>query len=409
MNLQKALYRKNNKGIPTVWYGGIIRDNLLLIEYGILGKTITSETINTGNRTADAELLTRVNSKRKEGYVTLSEVTDHDDLPVEKSSIIHYLTTYLTEDRQSSTGAMLPQLAKLYDNSNDKLFKDNKWWIAQYKINGLRGMIGARHNTGDLFKPVKLTFQSREGTYWTSLDNLEEYLLKAIPKQLLSNMLDYGWLLDGELYIPNESVNDINSWVKTPTHYGNKVIQYWCYDIVIPGMLQSNRINLLDELLFLYQISFKTKEQHYNNTERLVYLESFTCRNHEKAVSIRNKGIELGFEGFIGRDPNKEYQHGKRNLSMIKFKRTTDGKFRIFDIVSERDKREGIPLLVLTNDINSSKFSVHITGNFEYQNTFLKLKEQYINRMVLVEYGERSGVNQVPFHVKTVTLIQEGD
>lgn len=92
---------------------------------------------------------------------------------------------------------------------------------------------------------------------------------------------------------------------------------------------------------------------------------------------------------------------------MWKFKATTDGKFRIVDIKPEGEKRSNIPLLVLQNDINDALFSVHITGSFEYQANILNNKENYICRQVYVEYGERSGINQVPFHVTTVTLIEE--
>lgn len=406
MNYNKALFRRNNSGLPTVWYGEFSNFGYIRIYHGILGKTITIETINTGGRTATADLASRIASKRKEGYLSATEVTDQGIFPVEEVDVIAFLNTYLPHDRQSSTGAMLPMLAKLYDNSNNKLFSKGQIWIAQPKINGLRGEIGAKYNQGDMFKPIRLTFQSREGTYWDSLGNLEDYLLKEINPKLIELMLDHDYLLDGELYIPGETVNNINSYVKNTKIEANKLIQFWCYDIACGEFNQETRLNLLDKHAFMNQIMIQSKDDHLNNKERFIYLGREFCRSHEEALKLRNKYILWGFEGGIFRDPAKPYQYGKRNLTMIKFKETTDGKFRIIKITAE-DKRINIPLLTLKNDINDATFDVHITGSFGYQQTILQSKEKYIGRLVLAEYGERSGVNQLPFHVKTVTLLEE--
>ena len=60
---------------------------------------------------------------------------------------------------------------------------------------------------------------------------------------------------------------------------------------------------------------------------------------------------------------------------------------------------------VLKNDINDSEFEVHVGGSFEYQAMILSDKQSYIGKYMYVEYGERSGVNQLPFHVKHTSII----
>lgn len=57
-------------------------------------------------------------------------------------------------------------LAKVY---NDNVFNKISNRLGQFKINGLRCLISAKRNEGDIFTPYKLLFQSREGTYWKSL------------------------------------------------------------------------------------------------------------------------------------------------------------------------------------------------------------------------------------------------
>ena len=107
------------------------------------------------------------------------------------------------------------------------------------------------------------------------------------------------------------------------------------------------------------------------------------------------------------RNPEAEYQYGKRNLSMIKYKKSTDGKFTIIDIYPEGVKRKDIPLFLLRNDINDETFEVHLVGSFSYQKYVLDNKEDFIGKEMFVEYGERSGVAQVPFHVKQTYIIDK--
>ena len=60
-----------------------------------------------------------------------------------------------------------------------------------------------------------------------------------------------------------------------------------------------------------------------------------------------------------------------------------------------------------TINLESNKaFEKFQTIFFEYQEMILRNKEKYIGKKLFIEYGERSGINQVPFHVKNVTLCQ---
>ena len=297
-------------------------------------------------------------------------------------------------------------LAKTFDNTNNKLFSKCPLFYGQYKINGLRCFISAKENVGDMFNPIKLIFQSREGTYWNSLSNLEEYLLSALPEELLTSMINDGLVLDGELYLPGHSVNEINHFVKDPKCPENKLIQYWCYDIAIEDTCYDYRMNLRINYLKDFAFNAYSMQDHLSNKKRLVTLEDYGVVNETNAIIQRDNFIDYGFEGLILRNPNKDYQYGARNASMIKFKRSTDGKFKIKDIYPE-PIRCNIPIFLLINDINGSTFEVHVGGSVDYQESILKNKEKYIGKMMYVEYGERSGVNQVPFHVKHTFIIPD--
>lgn len=403
-NYINALYRKNNFGQPCVWYADFATEpSTIKVYHGILGKTITTESIYTLRSTKD-EIQSRINAKRKAGYKYLSELKDNDNLPVEET-LITYLTQYLPDNRTTVDGSVLPMLAKTYDNTNNKLFKKCSGYTGQYKINGLRCFISAVRNDGDIFKPVSLKFQSREGTYWNSLSNLEDNLLPYIPSKFLEKMIEEHYILDGELYLPGKSVNEINHFVKDPNCFENKLIQYWCYDVAIEDMSQYNRIVTLRDNFELFFTRFNTKEAHLANINRLVMLETEPILNGEDATKYRDEFIDLGFEGLILRNPDADYQFGKRNQSMIKYKRATDGKFVIVDIVPEGYKRPDIPLLICKNDINDKVFEVHLSSSLDFQRNVLKNKHKYIGKTLFITYGERSGVHNLPFHVKKVEFI----
>lgn len=398
-----ALYRRNNFGQPCMWYcfpSGL--DNIVVV-HGIVGKTYTYEYIKT-HRNTNEECQSRINAKRKVGYKTLFEIRDDVTIPVE-GELYNYLDTYLERNITTTDGSLLPMLAKVYDNTNNNVFKNCSSYIGQYKINGLRCFISAYSNTEDMFNPIKLKFQSREGIYWNSLSDLEDYLLIVLDSKLLDKMVEEHYILDGEIYLPGYSVNEINHFVKTSNCKENKLLQFWCYDIAIEETVQEYRNNYLLERLNNYVKIIKDKDEHLNNTNRLVILPSYTIIRDTQAMDARDTFIKFGFEGLILRNPDKEYQYGKRNSSMIKYKKSTDGIFNILEIVPEGIKRNDIPLIICKNDINDSRFSVHVCGSIEYQKQILKDKEKYIGKQMFIEYGERSGVTQVPFHVKTTRII----
>lgn len=395
----KGLYRRNNYGEPYVWYGQVISDYAIKIFYGIIGKGI-SDQILFATRDVYKELQSKVKAKLKEGYVYLNEIRDCGQLPVEES-LQDFLEKYLPTVRSTDSGTTLAMLAKVFDNTNNKLFKNTDYYLGQWKINGLRCIIRAEIDEQDIFKKPKLIFISREGTVWNSLNNLEEYLLIALPEDMINAMIYYHLALDGELYLPGYSVNQINHIVKDSKCIENSKIQYWCYDLVTEDTSARERYDYLLDKLGGFLINLTYREQHLRNDNRFVLLPSTTITTEMEALSERNNYIDLGFEGLILRNPYAEYACGKRSPKyMIKYKSVNDGVFTIVDIYPE-DKRD-IPLIKVKNDINDTTFEVHINGTFEYQKDILKNRDKYINKQLFITFGERSGVNQVPFHVKEV-------
>lgn len=406
--MEQWLYRKNNNEVPTRWRAGITDNGLIIeVEYGIVGKASRFEAYKVTQKNATAELESRYRDKRKTGYMSIEDIKDDGDIsrsPVEDgdiNSLYQYLAAYLPKYRTNeNNGGLLPMLAKSYTG---KVWDKVPVMIGQYKINGLRCFISAEYNNGDMFKPIKLRFQSREGIYWSTLSNLEEYLLTVLPEDLITAMIEEQWSLDGEIYLPGYTVNQINHFVKDANCVENKALQFWCYDLAVPEMSQSNRLVLIDKYLDNRITNFHDYKEHLNNDKRLIRLPSIFITNDNEALKYRDEFIGLGFEGLILRNPSADYQYGRRRVGyMEKFKSATDGKFLIVDIYKE-PKRD-LPIILCQNDVNTAKFETRLSATHEYQQMILRDKHLYIGKYLFVEFGERSGVEKVPMHVKKVEI-----
>lgn len=395
------LFKRNAKGDPISWsiheWG---QDNEYIVHYGVVGRHKHSEIIKA-KLSRGNEIESRIKAKRKEGYKEASELKDNAPLKIEGDvNLLNFLNTYLPKNNTTDEGFVLPMLAKVL--KDNKPF-DKRSYLGQYKINGVRCIVGAEQ-TNDMFNPVRLTYRSREGTDWTSkLTWMDEVILPAIKDDLLDAMIEEGACLDGELYIPGYKVNDINSFVKNEKLPQHLLLQYWCYDIAIDNMSYEARRKFKIDNISRLCYTFDTYEQHLNNKSKLVLLPDITISNIADATRFRDKFISLGFEGLIVRDINSAYQFGARNLAMLKYKRVDDAKFKIVDVVPE-GVRTNLCKFVLQNDINDELFEA--TGNFDHsrQEYILKHKEDFIGKLATCEFRERSGVKNVPFHCKLVDI-----
>lgn len=409
-----TLYKRNAQGKPLFWS---ITHNVntfhkepIVVKYGIVGKEGRTEYIST-HRDPNAEIDSLVKAKRKEGYKSLTDLYDNAPKFIsQQSELFNYLNIYLPKFNTHNDGAFIPMLCKTLEDN--KPFEKGSYF-SQWKINGERCIITATLEQG-LFELVKLHYHSREGVDWTNkLSYLDDILLPCIPKDIIDMMIEEGVGLDGELYLPGYGINEINSFIKNtelPQHYK---LQFWLYDICVENMSAKNRQNHIDDFLLgdkLHRSKINSLEEHLNNTDRFVVLPNYDCSDINNAIAERDLFISLGFEGLVIRKSDAEYQFGgRRNNSMLKFKKKLDGLFTILDIVPEGRKRTNLGKFVLKNDINEETFECTYNAPHSVQEEILINKEKYITGkyLCLIEFRERSGQLQLPFHAKVVKLIKK--
>lgn len=405
----KTLYKRNAQGKPLFWSiwadNGSISSKIINVKYGLVGKDGRFEQIITTRKLQD-EIESLIKAKRKEGYKELVDLYDNAHIAeqdISKSGLAHYLDTYLPKFNTDNNGAFIPMLCKTLEDNRPFERGD---YFGQWKINGERCIITADKTTG-LFEEIKLHYRSREGVDWTDkLSYLDEFLLPCIPEEIIDMMLEEGVGLDGELYLPGYGINEINSFIKNtelPQHYK---LQFWMYDLCIENMSAYGRQIVLTENFKKYiPLHFITKEDHLNNNNKLILLPNEDIDNISNAISQRDYYISLGFEGLVIREKSAEYQFGgRRNNSMLKFKKKEDGLFEIINIIPEGHKRANLGKFVLRNDINDELFECSYNATHEKQEEILINKNNYIGKKALVEYRERSGIKQCPFHARVINI-----
>lgn len=393
----ETLYKRNAKGIPIEWTIKEFPNNILEVSYGPILGTKVVDTIPITAVKAN-EFDSRVKAKRKDGYKKITELKDSATSPVEKNDVFNFVNNYLPKNNTSTDGFVLPMLAKTLEDN--KPFEKVSYMLGQWKIDGLRCLIGAEKVIGDLFKKYRFTYHSREGEDWTpKMQWMDDILAVNLKDELIDVLID-GAYLDGELYLPGHTVNDINSYVKNTNCAEHYTLQYWCYDIAMEGVCAFGRSDRLINWCNTKPGEID-KNAHLNCTKPFVLLPSYSITDIQEARLYRDKFISYGFEGLICRDPMKEYQFDKRNSAMYKYKRVDDGLFTIVNIVA--DKR-GLPVYTLKNDINEELFDCTINLPHARQKVQLEVKDQLIGKRALVEFRARSGVKQVPFHAKIITI-----
>ena len=230
---------------------------------------------------------------------------------------------------------------------------------------------------------------------------MDEAIINGVGPFIIESMVEADVCLDGEMYIPGRTVNEINHAVKNPASAIHKDLQYWCYDIAVDNITAESRREMLYVSTNVNIIDFVNKEAHLNNKEPFVILPTSSVYSFVNATEFRDSFIDLGFEGLILRNPDSYYQFGKRNTAMLKHKKILDGMFEIVNI--EEDKR-GLPIYTLKNDINGECFNATINLTQAAQRAQLEMKASLIGKKAFVEFRERSGVKQVPFYAKIIKV-----
>lgn len=166
-----------------------------------------------------------------------------------------------------------PMCAMEYDSSKH----NTEGWIEQPKMMGVRGLI-------------------YEDTVLSKLGNELEGVSRG---RFYSDEV----ILDGEFYRHGMSQQDIVSAVKNPLSPHNKDIEFWAFDVVMPGVSARERQEKLQEVHRDLQNPRIVLTPTYN---------LYSKRSILGPTKLLGSLLTAGYEGAIFRDPLAWYKYGEQ-------------------------------------------------------------------------------------------------
>lgn len=370
------------------------------------GKNIGKSNETTPYEQALLEVTSTINTQKMKGYKSLEDlgITGSDNSSI---SLEGKLESMLPKFNTDSKGNLKSMKAYIY-NKADIVYH----CIGQPKINGVRCFIKwgklQKDEVINIFNPEPsfkegAILYSHEGHIY-HLPHIENMFSKGC-------ILDtHDIVLDGELYIPNKSINEIRRHIPIQKSDGTisapslnpKDVKFFCFDLAIPDVIQSEREFLRKDL---FPRKTLLPPDHYTG-DTIVNVPSLRINNYDEACKLRDKCIELGYEGAILRNLNATYEFGVRSRNLAKLKKALFEEFKVVDIllVSQTSTRLNVEFVLQNNKSNSLSFVCTPFGDNNLKQKYLDNKKDYIGRMVTVKFYERSGVNNFPFHANVLEI-----
>ena len=115
---------------------------------------------------------------------------------------------------------------------------------------------------------------------------------------------------DGEIYVHGVPLQEISGMSRLDTWEDRcEVLEYWVYDLAIPDLKFTERLEILKEM-----------EEYFKDSKRIKIQEHVLTECWLDIQKLHDKWVNEGFEGAVARKPDKFYDFGKKNSNWIKIK-----------------------------------------------------------------------------------------
>ena len=259
-----------------------------------------------------------------------------------------------------------PQLAKTFHYEKTKLKYPI---IAQKKYDGNRAIL-YRNEQGNI------VMESRNGHQY-----LEESVFFITEEY---KELPYNIILDGELFIPGLSFQELQSIVrlkKSPvTDKTNefKKLKFYTFDLID---LDNHALKFDQAYLILTNI--------VKNKKNTILVKNDIINCKEEIKPLHDKYVEEGYEGIMLRKKEKTYGINKRNSDLLKYKYFIDSEYKIIGLKIEINNGLELPMWKCITE-TGKEFTCRPIGSTEYKLNLLKKYEEYIGKYLTVKYQELS-------------------
>lgn len=306
---------------------------------------------------AELEYNSLVKKYLDKGYKRLDMLTKKSY----ESITLEELDSIVPSIKSDQDGNLKVMLAKPSTDVQNSVL--NKKHYCSKKLNGVRMNL---KKSLDALKTV-----SRGGKNYNSSSKL---ILEEIAP-FFEKYPDY--VLDGELYIHGRHLQDISGLARLETwHPKCADLEYWIYDLAIPGMIFEERLEILKEV-----------KEMFKNSTLIKVLDHVETNSWIQIQKLHDAWVSEGFEGLVARKADKEYQFGKRNSSMIKVKLYQDDEFEIIDY--KENLRDEDFVFVCQTKLHKV-FEAKPIGNRALKSYYLENIDDIIGRMGTVKFFEYS-------------------
>lgn len=230
-----------------------------------------------------------------------------------------------------------------------------------------------------------------DGTTGWSRGNKE-----VIPEVIQHLKFDTGgYILDGELMLPNNVL--LQESMKAIKKYRSDLspqLIYHVYDIVDDTLSYEERAKIIWKLWTTFPPNVKV-------------VVTVKANDEGEVMKWHKNFTKDGYEGTMIRNPEMNYEIGKRSYSLLKLKDFVDAEYRITNIIDGDGSDKGLAIFVLETD-NGNTFNCRPEGTQENRAELYKSRTKLIGKYLTVRYQELSK-DGVPIFPVGVSIREWGD
>ncbi len=187
--------------------------------------------------------------------------------------------------------------------------------VAQPKLDGLRLTAGNRYTDG---RESPFEMMTRKGETY-SVPHMTDPCIELLG--IVNSLCDGKCIaLDGEAYIHGMPLQQITSRARKYQKGLTEELQYWLFDLIIPGMTFEDRYDLIHQSL---------SQIGSNDLFNVVPVDKLDSDNIN---TLQGAYMELGYEGLMIRHADSEYGIASRSPDLFKYKQFFDDEFCIIDV-----------------------------------------------------------------------------
>jgi ATP-dependent DNA ligase len=288
-----------------------------------------------------------------------------------------------------------PMLAKKYE---DFINKFTYPVYVQPKLDGCRCIAFLDDNNEPTYKNVILyTRQQKDWPFNDSNNEIRKNLLNILVENY-DNDLNQSIFLDGELYVHDLPLQEINSIARGKT---NDLLEYHVYDMFYPNY---------DKESFAYRI--KSLENIIKNNQLVKLVSTHYVQSREEDDKLYINYLEKKYEGTIVRTNDCPYLKSStkkseqlRSKNLLKRKETFDSEFEVVGY-SQGTKGKNVGAIVWVLAAGDKTFNAVPNLSHEerykiFEECEKKFDKKYKNRMMTVEYRGLSN-DGIPLQAKAI-------